>query len=69
MSKTSIHIYTADYTKKDDDFYIGLSTMFTNRKAAQKHADEMNELHKKNHPDDKGEWEYRVHKHIAFSRW
>lgn len=65
MSKSSIHIYTVDFTKKEDDFYIGISTMFTNRKAAQKHADEMNVLHKKHKPDDE-EWEYRVHQHIAF---
>lgn len=66
MSKCSIHIYTVDFTKKEDDFYIGISTMFTNRKAAQKYADEMNAFH--NHPDDE-DWEYRVHKHIAFKRW
>lgn len=68
MSKSSIHIYTADFTKKENDFYIGISTMFTNRKAAQKYADEMNALHKKNHPDDE-DWEYRVHQQIAFKRW
>lgn len=68
MSKCSIHIYTVDFTKKEDDFYIGISTMFTNRKAAQKYADEMNALHKKNHPDDE-EREYRVHQQIAFKRW
>lgn len=68
MSKVSIHIYTVDFTKKEDDFYIGISTMFTNRNAAQKHADEMNALHKKNHPDE-DDWEYRVHQHIAFKTW
>lgn len=68
MSKSSIHIYTVDFTKKEDDFYIGISTMFTNRKAAQKDADQMNAIHKKNNPDDDA-WEYRVHQHIAFKTW
>ena len=68
MSKVSIHIYTVDYTEKKDDFYMGLSTMFTNKKAAQKYADEMNKLHKERHPDEE-DWEYRVHRHIAFSVW
>ena len=62
-----INIYTADFSRIEDDFHIGYGSFFTNRKAAQAECDKMNKLHDEKHPDDEKTWRYIVHKHTAFS--